>query len=161
MNLKIFLLNGEPLERAGLVKVIFDRYYPGAVSIRTFGCEYDFMEHLKTLDNTPHVELALVVAEVSLCWCSPGPIMPPAPPEVVSGKSRRAGLRCWKAFRQQAGCKEIPWMYLTGMPQVEMEHERNSDVYTYYLNKESEAETVGNRIVSTIGPILEAHTFKM
>ena len=70
-----------------------------------------------------------------LPWIFPELVTPDIPDEVKVGTFRKAGLRCWKWFRQYPCFQRVPWIYFTILDDVTIEFSKHADLLTGYVQK--------------------------
>lgn len=110
MKTHFILIEDDP-QQLESIKLAIERHYPG-VEVQTLETESDFYDHLAQIPKFDE-RLRMVICDVMLPWAFPSVDAPLPPADVIKETFRKAGLRCWKKFRQREDLRSVPWIYFT------------------------------------------------
>lgn len=131
------MIEDDPQQSAS-IKAAIESHYRN-VEVELLETESEFCNHVAKMpvgETRPHI----VICDVMLPWAFPDPNAPEAPPEVVAGTFRNAGLRCWRRFRQREDLRSVPWIYFTVLDEKTIEFENHHDDRTGYVQKSGSIE---------------------
>lgn len=126
------LIEDDPQQSETIKEVVESRYRN--LEVKWIETESDFYNYLESLTEDEKLP-SVVICDVMLPWAFPAPGSPHQPMEVTKGTFRKAGLRCWKKFRQQEAASSIPWIHFTVLDKKTIDFNNNSDSKTGYAEK--------------------------
>jgi DNA-binding NarL/FixJ family response regulator len=128
----IILIEDDPQQSASIKAAIERRYQNAEVELLETEAEF-----YKRVEAAPSggVRPRMIVCDVMLPWAHPDPGAPAPGPEVIEGKFRKAGLRCWVKSRESKELKSTPWVFFTVLDQSTIEFATHSDERTGYARK--------------------------
>jgi len=132
MKTHFILVEDDPQQSETIKSAIKRRFRD--VEVELLENESEFCNHLARIPVGREHPRA-VICDVMLPYAFPSPDAPPAPPEVLKGTFRQAGLRCWERFRQREDLQSVPWIYFTVLDEKTIDLKSYSDERTGYAQK--------------------------
>lgn len=128
----ILLVEDDPQQAESISRAIQKRFPQYAVKV--VDTEYTFRTYVEEMVRIASIP-QMVICEVMLPWEYPEPVTPDTPPEVKEGTFRKAGLRCWRYFREKVEFQRVPWIYFTVLDDITIEFAQHADLLTSYVQK--------------------------
>lgn len=99
--------------------------------------ESEFVRILDEVKSEPDRQPKFVVSDVMMPWTSIDELAKnPQPADVREGTFQRAGIRCWKKFREIEATRRTPWVFFTVLDENHvMADDDEWDRYTGYVKK--------------------------
>lgn len=133
----ILLVEDDPQQSESIKRAIQGRYQSADVKLVETESEfYDWVDRIPDVGPHPRV----VICDVMLPWTFPSLNAPKPPSDVSKGTFRKAGLRCWKKFRQREHFRTVPWIYFTVLDEKTIEFANNRDNRTGFAQKSGPIE---------------------
>jgi CheY-like chemotaxis protein len=99
--------------------------------------ESDFNKVLSEIMSSPEQVPTFVVSDVMMPWTSIDEIATnPPPSDVREGTFQRAGIRCWRRFREVEAARRTPWVFFTVLDEDHLLADNDGwDRFTGYVSK--------------------------
>jgi CheY-like chemotaxis protein len=148
MKAHILLIEDDPQQSESIKRIIENNFKGVSVTLLETECDfYIAIQHITSQENLP----SLVICDVMLPWTFPSPDAPSPSHDIVKGTFRKAGLRCWKRFREREAFKNIPWIYFTVLDEQTIDLKSHRDEKTVYTQKAGSIDPLIEQIKSFQG----------